>query len=177
MTRTRINYRNIMEYWESTRGRKHHRRRDRIKIPWKGFGKGRQYTKHMNHLNIKLSFLVPSIISRALNVPNRQMAAKTVWTSSSRPSLLLGATSIVYTDEIIQRMNSQQARLRKWILGLNKSASATITLGMMGPMPLEEEITHIKVKWWRKTLLMPENCWPRQIFKFMKGNVNWDWYQ
>ena len=141
------------------------------------FGKGRQHSKHMKHIKRKMSYIVPSIISRAQNAPNRQMAAKALWNSSSRPSLLLGAASIAFTEEITQKINNQQIRLGKWILGLNKSASATITLGMMEWLPVEEEVACTKVKWWRKVLLMPKHRWPRQTLEYMKTNITWNWYQ
>jgi len=40
------------------------------------FGKGRQHSKHMKQIKRKMSYIVPSIISRAQNAPNCQMAAK-----------------------------------------------------------------------------------------------------
>jgi len=142
------------------------------------FGKGKLWAEHMRKVKARIPFVTMSTIARARQSMDKTKVAEALWQLSVKRSLVYGGGVVLFSEEVVNKLEIAQNKIIKWLLGLHWSSSSTMASGILRWGSITGEIVQQIVGWWGKMSRMEDNRWPRMIFKEMMENGEiYQWYK
>ncbi len=96
------------------------------------------------------------------------LAADVVWKALVRPIAEYGAE--IWGDERWEEMEKIQRMMGKRILGLNQSTHNEVVLGELGWWKMKARRDMLRLRYWRKLILMKKERLPRKVYEWELKN-------
>ncbi len=103
------------------------------------------------------------IKAMARSAPDRRRVADVLWRQWAKPAILYATEVLPLPTTWIQRIERQQNKMARWILGTSPQASSAGAHGELGWHSIKGEIMKRKLVYYGKILRMDDSRWPRQV--------------
>jgi len=141
------------------------------------FGKGKPYVKHMNEVKHQIPFKVACLKAKSSQATDKQIAAVALWNNVVLPTLTYGAEVITFNPDTINRIDSAQNGIGKWILGTSKTSNPQAVKGLLNMGSIEMLLSTKLLSMWSSILAMGSERWPKMIMDHMRSsNKKFTWY-
>ena len=141
------------------------------------FGKGKPYVKHMNEVKHQIPFKVACLKAKSSQATDKQIAAVALWNNVVLPTLTYGAEVITFNPDTINRIDSAQNGIGKWILGTSKTSNPQAVKGLLNMGSIKMLLSTKLLSMWSSILAMGSERWPKMIMDHMRSsNKKFTWY-
>ena len=132
---------------------------------------------HGPHSLSMVKWRVAQAIAQSSQSHDPQRVLSTLWLGTIKPSVLYGADVMPFSSSLCQRLEAQQMRVAKTILGVHSTTSATAVRGVLHWLPLEQEMEIKAMQLWLKVQTTDSSPHLQVLMNVMRTSPeDYTWY-
>jgi hypothetical protein len=139
-------------------------------------GKNRRFLYHEQDIINSINKRVGLTKAQAGEATDTTWVAEVIWEKVMKPGLLHGAEVVKYSKTTINKIESAQKSVAKWICGASRRASGCGVIGELGWYSIHGEIAKRKVAYWGRLIRMGQERWAKKALNsILEGKTKSEW--